>query len=612
MASLIGTTIEWYDFFLYGSAAALVFNKLFFPEFDPLTGTLLAFATYALGFVARPVGGIVFGHFGDRIGRKRLLMLSLVLMGVATVLIGLLPTYAQIGIWAPLALIALRLVQGFAVGGEWGGAVLMAAEHGDAARRGFWASWPQAGVPAGNLLAAAVLALMAGGPDRGGFPRLGLARAVRAVGAAGRGRLVHPQPRGREPDVREGARRGRGAAEGARDGSASRAAEGAGARRGPARRREHLLLHPHRLLADLSGRRRRRRAGASRSTRLLIGAAVQFFAIPCFALLSDRIGRRPVYAFGAFGLAAWCFVMFGLLGSGDNASIVLALVVGLVLHGAMYGPQAAFITELFPTRIRYSGVSLAYQLTSIVAGSLAPIIALWLYKEYGSATPVAIYVGVACLISGVSALARARDPGPRAGSDPLAIRPGGSAALCAPVQLVRIEIDLAQIAGRVALRLVVEMGRGGSPLSPPAVTARARTRLPNSTTATKLLPLVPYHFFVPGFGRRAERGQRAPARGREGDGDARRGIAERMIDRGRDALEAIDFAPRHLPPAEVAAQARDSVARARPASARCVVSRASRVVVTLIGSSAGAATAFIRLSTQTIAIDWATEPALQR
>ncbi|HJS40382.1 MAG TPA: MFS transporter, partial [Sphingomicrobium sp.] len=141
-ASLIGTTIEWYDFFLYGSAAALVFNRLFFPDFDPLVGTMLAFATYALGFVAPPVGGIVFGHYGDRIGRKKLLMLSLVLMGVATVLIGLLPTYAQIGIWAPVALIVLRLVQGFAVGGEWGGAVLMAAEHGDAARRGFWASWP--------------------------------------------------------------------------------------------------------------------------------------------------------------------------------------------------------------------------------------------------------------------------------------------------------------------------------------------------------------------------------------------------------------------------------------------------------------------------------------
>ncbi|HEU0134997.1 MAG TPA: MFS transporter, partial [Allosphingosinicella sp.] len=160
-ASMIGTTIEWYDFFLYGSAAALVFNKLFFPSYDPFVGTLLAFATYAVGFAARPLGGIVFGHFGDRIGRKRLLMLSLVLMGVATVLIGLLPTYAQIGIWAPAGLVLLRLVQGFAVGGEWGGAVLMAAEHGDAGRRGFWASWPQAGVAAGSLLSAGVLALVA-------------------------------------------------------------------------------------------------------------------------------------------------------------------------------------------------------------------------------------------------------------------------------------------------------------------------------------------------------------------------------------------------------------------------------------------------------------------
>src|SRR5918996_3207113 len=164
MASLVGTTIEWYDFFLYGSAAALVFNRLFFPSSDPLTGTFLAFGTYALGFVARPIGGIVFGHFGDRIGRKRLLMLSLILMGVATFLIGLLPTFDQVGVWAPIALIVLRLVQGFAVGGEWGGAVLMAAEHGDAARRGFWASWPQAGVPAGHLLAAAVLPILGGGP----------------------------------------------------------------------------------------------------------------------------------------------------------------------------------------------------------------------------------------------------------------------------------------------------------------------------------------------------------------------------------------------------------------------------------------------------------------
>jgi metabolite-proton symporter len=403
MASLIGTTIEWYDFFLYGSAAALVFNKLFFPEFDPLTGTLLAFATYALGFVARPVGGIVFGHYGDRIGRKRLLMLSLILMGVATVLIGLLPTYAQIGIWAPIALIALRLVQGFAVGGEWGGAVLMAAEHGDAARRGFWASWPQAGVPAGNLLAAAVLAIMAAVQTEADFLQWGwrvpfvLSALLVVVGWYIRNRVSESPMFEKELDETEAPPKVP-AIDVLRE-RPKALVLGAGLRVGENISYYILTVFSLTYLVDVSKESRSLALNA-----LLIGAAVQFFAIPLFALLSDKIGRRPVYAFGAFGLAAWCFIMFGLLGSGDNASIVLALVIGLVLHGAMYGPQAAFITELFPTRIRYSGVSLAYQLTSIVAGSLAPIIALWLYKEYDSATPVAIYVGVACLISGVSAL----------------------------------------------------------------------------------------------------------------------------------------------------------------------------------------------------------------
>src|SRR4051812_28830106 len=199
LASLIGTTIEWYDFFLYGSAAALVFNKLFFPEFDPLTGTLLAFTTYALGFVARPVGGIVFGHFGDRIGRKRLLMLSLILMGVATTLIGVLPTYAQAGVAAPIGLILLRLVQGFAVGGEWGGAVLLVAEHGDAARRGFWASWPQAGVPAGNLLAAGILALLAGGQSDADFLPWGWGGALPLPPFFGAPRRGGPPPLARGP-----------------------------------------------------------------------------------------------------------------------------------------------------------------------------------------------------------------------------------------------------------------------------------------------------------------------------------------------------------------------------------------------------------------------------
>jgi len=403
-ASLIGTTIEWYDFFLYGSAAALVFNRLFFPEFDPLTGTLLAFATYALGFVARPVGGIVFGHYGDRIGRKRLLMLSLVLMGVATILIGLLPTYAQIGIWAPIALILLRLVQGFAVGGEWGGAVLMAAEHGDSARRGFWASWPQAGVPAGNLLAAGVLALMAALQPEEEFLDWGwrvpfvLSAVLVVVGWYIRNRVSESPMFERAIDQAEAPPKTP-----AIDVVGERPKAlllGAGLRIGENISYYILTVFSLTYLVDVAAESRSLALNA-----LLAGAAVQFFAIPFFAWLSDRIGRRPVYAFGGLGLAAWSFVMFNLLGSGDNAQIVLALVVGLVLHGAMYGPQAAFITELFPTRIRYSGVSLAYQLTAIVGGSLAPIIALWLYKDFGSATPVAIYVGVACAISGLSALA---------------------------------------------------------------------------------------------------------------------------------------------------------------------------------------------------------------
>ena len=403
MSSLVGTTIELYDFFLYGSAAALVFNRLFFPSYDPITGTLLAFATYALGFVARPVGGIVFGHFGDRIGRKRLLMLSLILMGVATILIGLLPTYSQIGIWAPIALIVLRLVQGFAVGGEWGGAVLMVAEHGDSARRGFWASWPQAGVAAGSLLATGILALMAGVQSEADFLDWGwripflLSAVLVVVGFYIRNRVP-------ESPLFEEAREEQAEAPKipAIDVFRERPMAlvlGAGLRVGENISYYILTVFSLSYLVDVADETRSLALNA-----LLIGAAIQFFAIPFFAHLSDRIGRRPVYAFGGLGLAAWSFALFPLLGSGENLSIMIALVVGLVLHGAMYGPQAAFIAELFPTRIRYSGVSLAYQLTSIVAGSLAPIIALWLYREYQSALPVAIYVGASCAISGVSAL----------------------------------------------------------------------------------------------------------------------------------------------------------------------------------------------------------------
>jgi metabolite-proton symporter len=401
-SSLIGTTIEWYDFFLYGSAAALVFNKLFFPSFDPLVGTLLAFATYAVGFVARPLGGIVFGHFGDRIGRKKLLMWSLLMMGLATVLIGLLPGYDAIGIWAPIGLIVLRVFQGFAVGGEWGGAVLMAAEHGDATRRGYWASWPQAGVPLGLLLSAGILALMAGIQTPADFERWGwrvpflLSAILVIVGWYIRNRVTESPMFEAELEqaeaptlpimdvVRERPRA---------------VLLGAGLRVGENIVYYVITVFSLTYLVDVAAESRSLALDA-----LLIGAAIQFVAIPLIAMLSDRIGRRPVYAFGGFGLVVFIFLFFPMLASGNDALIILAIVIGLLLHASMYAPQAAFITELFPTRIRYSGVSIAYQLTAIFAGSLAPIIALWLYKDLHSSVPVSIYVAIACAISGISAL----------------------------------------------------------------------------------------------------------------------------------------------------------------------------------------------------------------
>jgi metabolite-proton symporter len=402
-SSLIGTTIEWYDFFLYGSAAALVFNKLFFPKFDPLVGTLLAFATYAVGFVARPLGGIVFGHFGDRIGRKKLLMWSLVMMGLATVLIGLLPGYDSIGIWAPVGLIVLRVLQGFAVGGEWGGAVLMAAEHGDAKRRGYWASWPQAGVPLGLLLSAGLLAVMAkiGSPED--FIAWGwripflLSAVLVIVGWYIRNRVAESPMFESEIEMAEAPPRTP-----AIDVFRERPRAvllGAGLRVGENIVYYILTVFSLTFLVDVAEHSRSLALDA-----LLIGAAIQFVAIPLLAILSDRVGRRPVYAFGAFGSAIFVFLFFPMLASGSNGMIILAIVTGLVLHASMYAPQAAFITELFPTRIRYSGVSIAYQLTAIFAGSLAPIIALWLYKDLHSSVPVSVYVAIACAISGVSAL----------------------------------------------------------------------------------------------------------------------------------------------------------------------------------------------------------------
>lgn len=408
-ASLVGTAVEWYDFFLYGSAAALVFGALFFPESDPVTGTLLAFGTYAIGFVARPLGGVVFGHFGDRVGRKAMLVTSLVLMGAATFAIGLLPTYATIGVAAPILLLVCRLLQGFAVGGEWGGAVLMVAEHGDEKHRGFWSSWPQAGVPAGNMLATLVLFILAAVQSDADFEAWGwripflLSAVLVLIGLFVRLTLEEsPVFKEAKAEIAE-----------------KKQAD------------SHLPIlevvktYPREVFIAMGMRMAENISyyiftvisityvttylDGDRDDILhvlLIGAAVQFAVIPVLGALSDRVGRRPLYLVGAIGVGVWGFVFFNLLDDMTNGAMLLAVLVGLLFHSLMYAPQAAFFSELFGTSVRYTGASVGYQLASIFAGALAPIIALELLGsvEEKNTTAVGIYLAVASVLTIVAVL----------------------------------------------------------------------------------------------------------------------------------------------------------------------------------------------------------------
>jgi MFS transporter, MHS family, shikimate and dehydroshikimate transport protein len=401
LASFIGTTIEWYDFFLYGTASALIFNKLFFPNYDPLTGTLAAFGTYAVGFAARPIGGIVCGHYGDKIGRKSMLILTLLIMGIATFLIGCLPTYNQIGIWAPILLVVLRVAQGFGVGGEWGGAVLMAVEHAPAGRRGFYGSWPQIGVPAGLLLSTLIFGQIAKLPEEALFGwawRVAFLLSFILVGVGLFVRLAIVE----SPLFAEIKQAGTGS-------------------RMPIL--DAVREHPRSVLLAMGARLAENGAfylytvfvltyatqskiGFSRSAVLAaisIAAVIELFSMPTFGALSDRFGRRPVYLFGAIFTALFAFPFFWMIESSNTALMVLAIVIALVFgHSAMYGPQASFFSELFGTRVRYSGASLGYQLSSVIAGGLSPLIATGLLKRYGASWPIALFIVVMATVTTVS------------------------------------------------------------------------------------------------------------------------------------------------------------------------------------------------------------------
>jgi metabolite-proton symporter len=406
VASTIGTAIEWYDFFLYSTVTGLVFAKLYFPHSDPWVGTLEAFGIYAVGFIARPIGAAIFGHYGDRIGRKSTLIATLLLMGLATFAVALVPTYESIGIWGAVLLTVLRFVQGVGVGGEWGGSVLMSMEWARSNHsRGFVTSWPQFGVPCGLFLAnLAVLAFSQMSGDQflswgwripfllsiilvgvGLYIRLGIMETPVFA------KLVAERKIEKTPML------------------------------------EVIRRHPKEILLSAFARMAEQAPfyiftafvfsygtgtlHVSRDfllTAVLAASLLSFFSIPFFGHLSDRIGRKNMYMIGAIVTGVFGFLYFGMLNTGSATIIFIAIIISLIPHDMMYGPQAALIAESFTGRLRYSGSSLGYQLASVIAGGPAPLIAAWLFGTYHTPYAIAWYIA-GCAILSVAATALMTD-----------------------------------------------------------------------------------------------------------------------------------------------------------------------------------------------------------